>query len=606
MDFQKLTIRTRLLILTLVLIVPFTLLGFFNLWEFWQTNWKHLDESLEQQAKLAAKAFEQHLLAQRQPLIMLSTLMAKEEDNFTIQDYLDSVVRTRADWLDLQVLDKSGKSVFKQNVKQSDFKEDSAEKVKREADRENRFTVESNESGDNGKKTLSLAMPLSAENVAVARIDGISIEQIFENLKLPDENLIIVIDKNNRLIYNNKELPEDFTHRETVASIFSQFNKSGDGTIEIESSDGNINRVYGISKIEMADAIVAVGTPTATLYEPVRQKLIRHTAISLLLTMLAIAFAFFITRGITRPMKHLTNVVRRFGKGETSVRIEDLPDGTIGELGTTFNKMAGEINERHKELKELDRLKSNFVDSVSYELRTPLTTIKSLTHVLRSDNASNSERKEYLATIAAECNRQIEFVQTMLNLSRIESGAYKINLTPTDVSETVQKCFETHKKSAEARNLSLDFKPSTEKLPLAQTDDDALCLVISNLIENALKYTPAGGEINLSTELQNKQIAIIVNDNGTGIAKEDIPHIFEKFYRGQPLNNTQLNSTENAETNDSEESVNETFGIGLGLYLVANLIEELKGKITVESPVANLTKGTTFTLLLPTVSELEK
>ncbi len=605
MSFQTLTIRTRLLLLTLVLIVPFIFLGFLNLWNVGGTSREYLDNSLKQQAELASKAFEQHLISQRQPLIMLSTLMAKDEDKFTIQDYLDSVVKTRAEWLDLQILDNKGKSLFRQKFKETLTDKDSAKDIKEEAERENRFTVESDISGTNGKKNLSIAMPLTKENTAVAQIDGLSIKEIFENLELPDENLIIVFDRNNRLLYRNRELPEDFSNTETAGFLFSKFKEKNGGTVEVKSPDDNVNIIYGISKIEMADAIVAVGKPTTTLYEPARQKFIRHAAISLFLTILAIAMAVFITRGITQPMKRLTDVVRRFGSGDRSVRTKELPDGTFGELSSTFNKMAGEIVERQNELEELDRLKSNFVDSVSHELRTPLTTIKTLTHVLKSDNISNAERIEYLGTIAVECNRQIEFVQTLLNLSRIESGAYKINLTPTDITGCIQKCVRTHKRTAEIRNLSLNFNELKENLPKAKTDREALCLVISSLIENALKYTPAGGEINLSAEKQTDRIAIAISDNGRGIRASDIPHIFEKFYRGSPLDNLNLNTTKENLNPDDHKPTNETFGIGLGLYLVDNLINELNVEIFVESPIKESNTGTKFTLILPTVIDAE-
>ncbi|MGI8543215.1 MAG: ATP-binding protein [Aridibacter sp.] len=595
MNIKSLTIRNRLLLLTLGLIIPFVVLGFFNLWNFWQTSRTNLDESLHQQAKLAAKAFEQNIIAQRQPLFMLSSLLQKEEDNFTIQDYLDSAVKTRSEWLDLQVLDRNGKSIFSQKVKQQDQQDDSVQKAKEAADRENDFIISTEFSFEKNKKILSMSMPTAQENYIVAQIDGISIKKILENLEMPKENLIIVFDKKNRLFYQNRDLPEDISFEKENVPLFSTLQKKVEGVVEIENGFDGISRVYGVSSVESVNAFVAIGIPTAKFYEPTRQHFIRQALISLLLAALAIAAAILITRSITKPMKDLTETVRSFGAGKTDVRMKNLSDGIVGELGSTFNKMAEKIVEREEKLKELDRLKSDFVNSVSHELRTPLTTIKTLTYVLRNDKLPLSERTEYLEKITEECNRQIEFVQTLLNLSRIESGAYKIRLTPTDVTESIKKCIENHKQTAETRNLKLNFDPPSKNLPLAETDDRALSIIISSLIENALKYTPAGGEINLSATEQTENIVITISDNGSGIAESDIPHIFEKFYRGKPLENIELVLSAEEENQPSKE----VFGIGLGLYLVNNVAKELNTEILVESPNKQTLQGTKFTLLLP-------
>jgi two-component system phosphate regulon sensor histidine kinase PhoR len=246
---------------------------------------------------------------------------------------------------------------------------------------------------------------------------------------------------------------------------------------------------------------------------------------------------------------------------------------------------------RRARQKELDRLKSEFVSSVSHELRTPLTTIKTLTHVLESDQISRSERAEYLQTIAEECDRQIDFVQNLLDLSRIESGAFRVSIVETDVAGILRECKEANKRAAHARDIDLELENPADDLPPVLTDAPALRRVISSLIENAMKYTPAGGRIEVSAERQGKKIAVRVMDDGCGIASSDLPRIFEKFYRGKPI------SPESSDDECAPE--NEASGIGLGLYLVKSLVEQIGGEINAESPVDEITRGARFTVLLP-------
>jgi signal transduction histidine kinase len=250
--------------------------------------------------------------------------------------------------------------------------------------------------------------------------------------------------------------------------------------------------------------------------------------------------------------------------------------------------MAGQIAEREERLKELDRLKSEFVSSVSHELRTPLTTIKTLTHVLQRDDPTEAERQEYLETIAAECDRQIDLVLNLLDLSRIESGAYKVSLSRVNVASVINTCLLTERHATEVRGQTLT-SDLPDALPDALADPAALRRVLCSLIENAIKYTPDGGQITVRASRADDHVAISVVDNGCGINRQDMSHVFEKFYRGRP-------AADNGASNASPEEFAETPGVGLGLYLARTIVEHLGGRITVEN---NAEGGATFTIYLP-------
>ena len=603
MRFQTLSIRARLLVLTLGLLIPLVLAGFFNLWGFWKASRTQIDESLKRQAELAATAFEQRILAYRQTLEAISVLAGNNESRLALQDYLDSIVKTRANWLDVQIINANGETILSQSKKPFNLPAISIKELEREAARENSFVISTEQTAGENLRILSLALPTTNGNFVVARIDGASVSDVFKNLEFPEDNILAVFDKNNRLLYRSRVSPEQMSLDVGETPLLAALNEKREGTIEIESPYDKIRRVYGLARVEAVNAVVIVGVPSRKLYEPARARFIRQMVFGLLVAAAAIAAAYYLARSITRPLRVLTEAARNFGAGDLTARAEIEGDGSIGELGTTFNQMAGEIAQRQEELKTLDRLKSEFVSSVSHELRTPLTTIKTLTRVLQSDKISKEERAEFLETIASECDRQIDFVQTLLDLSRIESGAYKIALRSVDVAGILAETVKAQLKSAESRRLNLKLNlPPNDELPLALTDAGALRRIASSLIENAMKYTAENGEIRVSADNKGERIAVEITDNGCGIRAEDVPRIFEKFYRGQPLaapNSTDFDEAFSVGGEEDFSAVNEAAGVGLGLYLVHNLVEQTGGEIVAESPVAGKQSGTKFTVFLP-------
>lgn len=598
MKIQNLTIRARLLWLTFGLVVPLVLIGFFNLWEFRRASLGQLNESVEMQARLAATAFEQRVEAQRQTLQTIAILAANNESRVALTEYLNSIVKTRPNWLDVQIVGANGEVLLAQSYKKIDLRAISIEELKNKVARKNSFVIATEQTEDKKLRLISLAVPTANGGFVVARIDGASASSVFENLDLPDENIIAVFDSGNRLIYRSHVSPEQMSLDTSETPLFAALNEKRENTIEVESPYDKIRRVYGLARIESAEAVVIVGVPSQTLYEPARQRFYRQLFFSLLVTILAMAAAYLIALGIVRPLRRLTDTAKRFGAGDLTARAEIESGGSIGELGETFNQMARETAQREQELKTLDRLKSEFVSSVSHELRTPLTTIKTLTRVLQRNKISAEEREEFLETIAVECDRQIDFVQTLLDLSRIESGAYKVFLQKTDVVEVLREAVEAHTKTAASKRLKLSLMLPENDLPPALTDAGALRQIVSSLIENAMKYTAENGAISVAASEKDERIMVEITDNGCGIQPTDLPHIFEKFYRGQPLV-TANETTDDLFVDEERANINETAGIGLGLYLVHNLVRQMSGEIVAESPANKTRHGSKFIVLLP-------
>jgi two-component system phosphate regulon sensor histidine kinase PhoR len=263
----------------------------------------------------------------------------------------------------------------------------------------------------------------------------------------------------------------------------------------------------------------------------------------------------------------------------------------LEQLGAAFDEMAGRIQTRTLRLAELDRIKSEFVGGVSHELRTPLTTIKTLTRVLLRGGESQEERREYLETIAAECDRQIDLVLNLLDLSRIEAGAFSVCPTKVDAAEIVKSCAVIERHAASIRSHDLDVNLPDDAL-FAVADSNALRRVLCSLVENSIKYTPDGGSIRLSAKPEGDEVVIRISDTGCGIEASDVPHVFEKFYRGRPSLIPKAGV-------HSDSSMSEP-GIGLGLYLAHTVIDGFGGRIYVESTNP---RGTTFAVYLPAFRE---
>jgi len=249
-----------------------------------------------------------------------------------------------------------------------------------------------------------------------------------------------------------------------------------------------------------------------------------------------------------------------------------------------------EAEAAREEALQANRAKDEFLQMVSHEFRTPLTTIKAAAHVLMSGGDSEEERREYLETIASECDRQIDMIINLLDISRLDEGSVDLKHERVKISEVLRSCDRIERPAAKAREQEFVVEMG-EDLPPVRGDAKALRRALCTMIENAIKYTPEGGAITLSAELASpEEVAVHVADNGRGIRPEDMAHLFEKFFRGKKSTDPTIDGT-------PDDAVKpETPGVGLGLYLAERLIRALDGRIEVESVV---NRGSRFTVFLP-------
>jgi signal transduction histidine kinase len=242
------------------------------------------------------------------------------------------------------------------------------------------------------------------------------------------------------------------------------------------------------------------------------------------------------------------------------------------------------------EAERANQVKDEFLAAVSHELRTPLTTIKTLTRVMQRRELTEEERALYLADIASECDREIDLVLNLLDLSRIRAGRVELSLQAVELAEVLDACAKIVSGEAEKHDHLVSIEPAPSAI-FIRSDPGALRRALCAIIENAIKFTPDHGRICLRSEVEKGEAIVEIEDNGRGIAEADMPHVFEKFYRGQNAGGALRAAPE------------EVPGIGLGLNLAKNLLAGMGGTIAVES---RLGEGAKFIVRLPLWEKIDQ
>jgi signal transduction histidine kinase len=586
-------IRGRLLTLAVGGVLPLLVVGLTVLWVVWSEKRNQLNESIEQQGELVAVVFDRWLDAQYQPLRTIASYPSDHlKDPATLKANLQAAMIPRRAWTDIRVLDSTGKVVAIEPAGASNLPPAVSEKLLGEAKRGN-SDLETDWTLGEGHYLLAIAVPMEGGGAVIARIDGLSLKDALHGITLPERAVVTLLDQNHRIIYRSQTAESVLGLDLSGTDQLSALNQRDTAVVVRKSSVDGVERVYGLSRVGNTGYVVMVGVQSAILYASAWRQLMGYAVVGLIVVFCAVTAALLIARSIARPVRLLSFAAEEFGHGNFSARAPAEGRDEISRLGTNFNAMAERLQKREERYAELDRLKSEFVSTVSHELRTPLTTIKALTRLLMRDGLDERKRREYIETISVECDRQIDFVLNLLDLSRIEGGVLRVTHERVDVQEVISSVVKSETRSAEKRSHDLRFDLDSEVPPVC-ADPKELRRVLSNVVENAIKYTPDGGHIVVSALQQDGQVAISVADNGRGIPPEDMPILFDKFHRGRPARHSE--AMRNATTGDELLEDADVSGVGLGLYLARNVMEQMGGRISVESEVG---RGSTFSLHLP-------
>jgi signal transduction histidine kinase len=288
--------------------------------------------------------------------------------------------------------------------------------------------------------------------------------------------------------------------------------------------------------------------------------------------LLSIALALYLSSSILKPLRRLSHAAWELAHGNLDSRVEPTGRDEIGELSGYFNYMAERVQRSAQ-------LQKDFVANVSHEIRTPLTSIEGFSQALLDDMVeTEEERRRYLNIICEESRRLKRLLAQLLTLSRIDAGAWVLRPAPLAIPQYLNEVSEKFQPMAREKGITLKVETPLE-MPSIEADGDALEQVLGNLLDNALKFTPPGGEVTLSAHpLPLGGVRIQVRDNGQGIPEEELQRIFERFAR-------------------VERSRSQRYGgSGLGLSLCRELLGLMGGAITAWSRPG---RGSVFTVELP-------
>jgi len=290
--------------------------------------------------------------------------------------------------------------------------------------------------------------------------------------------------------------------------------------------------------------------------------------VGLIAAAVALVIGLILTRQITRPLRILISGARHLTKGELSYRVKVKSRDEIGELADSFNIMASSLEKGEKFRRQLTA-------DIAHELRTPLTVIEgTVDGIIDGVFQPNAE---HLCSIKEQTALLTHLISDLRDISLAESGQLKLNLSLTDMVELVRRLVSNYTINAQEKNVGINLEEGLQ-IPDIKVDTVRMEQVISNLLTNAIRHTPSGGSITVSVRRDDEKLVISVADTGEGIDSEDLPYIFERFYRS-------------GRSRSRKEG-----GTGLGLAIVKQMVEAHGGKVWAESESGI---GSKFNILLP-------
>ncbi|MBC8547580.1 HAMP domain-containing histidine kinase [Clostridiaceae bacterium NSJ-31] len=277
---------------------------------------------------------------------------------------------------------------------------------------------------------------------------------------------------------------------------------------------------------------------------------------SLAVIVISFIVIYFVTSRMVRPLREMVGATQSFSKGDFTVRVPVTSYDEVGQLAIAFNNMA-------QNLASTEQVRRSFIGNVSHELKTPMTTIGGFIDGILDGTIPEDKRDKYLRTVSDEVKRLARLVRSMLGIARMESGEMKIAPQDFDINETVCTTVFTFEQKIEEKRL--EIRGLDQDKLMVSADPDLIHQVVYNLVDNAVKFVNEGGYIEFDYKVEGGFTHVSIKNSGDGIPKEEIPHVFEKFYKS-----------------DRSRSLDKN-GVGLGLHIVRTIINLHSGDIIVRS-----------------------
>ena len=374
-----------------------------------------------------------------------------------------------------------------------------------------------------------------------------------------DKSGLVLNDSNNSEVGKTKIIPEVISAMEKrKATNIHTAEKTIYAAAPIENDSSEIvGAVLLVSSIE--DIFISVAE--------IEKKLIMYT---LLTTLVMCVLVFAVSQVLIDPLTNILNVVQKMSDGHLDQRIEINGHDEYAKLGHAFNEMT-------EKLEKVDKTRQEFVSNVSHELKTPLSSIKVLSEsILLQEGVPVQMYQEFLQDINSEVDRMTRVVTDLLQLVMLDQGESGLNIQTININEMVTDILKRLNPLAEQKDIKLVFEDVREVV--IEADEMKLASAISNLVDNAVKYTVSGGSVKVIVDADHQNAFVTVSDTGIGIKEEDQNKIFDRFYR--------VDKTRDRETG----------GTGLGLSITYSTVRMHNGSIRVMSKE---NEGTSFIMRIP-------
>lgn len=356
---------------------------------------------------------------------------------------------------------------------------------------------------------------------------------------------------------------------EKTSLLKSFVNQGKITTVEISKSKEKTIRVYSKPFSETKTTLI-IGLGLKKEQELLNSYVSIFISIIIPLLIISSIIGWFLAKRAMSGVDRVSETALMIGKGDFSKQVPLLSkDGEeIRNLVLAFNSMITKTHELISELKDVS-------DNIAHDLRTPLTRIRGMLDVTIDSNPGKEDYQEMASEIAEECDRLVNIINTMLEITQTDSGVKQLFFKEVNVSKIIEEAYNLFSALAEEKKLYIQLKIPLVPI-IINADGVALQRVVSNLLDNAIKYTPENGKILITVTTKVNNVMISIKDTGFGISEDEQKHIFERFYRG-----------------DSSRSQP---GNGLGLSLASALVKAHHGKIEVQS---SLGSGSEFRVILP-------
>ncbi|MCX5656644.1 MAG: heavy metal sensor histidine kinase [Candidatus Omnitrophica bacterium] len=429
------------------------------------------------------------------------------------------------------------------------------------------WETEKLEATENGKESNVFS---KINNVNFAKIAQRWVKEKSSDPRLMDI-IVQIFDVNGENIISSKNIPNTMNLAKETFNYVSKGNYYFNN-LNIESSEGKQFplRLLGIPVIEnnkVAYIVQVAGSliPLHLALNTLRARLFLFLPLIVFLTGIA---GMFLAKLTLKPVDNMIETVRQITADNLQLRI-DIPDtkDEIKKLAETFNDMLNRLNKSFSS-------QQLFIQDVSHELKTPLTTLKGEIEIALKRIRSVQEYDSILHSSLEDINRINRLVEDLLVLTRFDNREVPLETKSLDLSILIERVVDDIKILAEQKNIKIFF--SEQDGVVLDVDENKIRRVFLNILDNAIKYTPQNGKVTLSLEKENNLARIQISDTGIGIPEDELPHIFDRFYRV-----------------DKSRS---SYGSGLGLSIAKSIVETHRGSIDVESRSG---QGTTFTISLP-------